>query len=90
MVARCAMVRLSTTSDEDKANNAPSNLRLHTRASHISAEHSTRGAANANWRGGRANIVCRACGTSFLPRDRRNDYGAKYCSRRCFHRRNAV
>jgi hypothetical protein len=70
----------------NKLDNRIENLVLITRSKHAAIHHS--GENNNNWKGGREPITCNTCGKQFLPKDRRNDYGAKYCSRRCFYERN--
>jgi len=70
----------------DKADNRIENLVVVSRAKHAGIH--TRGEGNGNWHGGRVPIVCQTCGKEFLPKDRRNDYGAKYCSNQCFYDRH--
>jgi len=70
----------------ERADNRLENLVLITRAAH--ASHHCKGEKSGSWKGGRKPIVCATCGKSFLPEDRRNDYGAQYCSRQCFYDRN--
>lgn len=68
-----------------RSDNRIENLEIEDRASH--AHLHTGGDKNGNWTGGRTPIVCHTCQRKFLPKDRRNDYGAKYCSRHCFYKR---
>jgi hypothetical protein len=70
----------------NKADNAIENLVVISRPAHAREHHS--GSTNVNWTGGRTPLVCETCSRSFLPKDRRNDYGAKYCSRDCFNNRH--
>lgn len=70
----------------NKSDNRIENLVLITRNDHAS-EHQ-KGDTNMNWCGGRQPITCKTCGKEFFPSDRRNDYGALYCSKQCFYDRN--
>ena len=70
----------------DRQDNRIENLVLMTNAEH--APIHTTGENNGNWKGGRTPIVCATCNQEFLPNDRRNDYGATYCSRKCFYNRH--
>ena len=70
----------------NKSDNALSNLALIARSAHAKLHHT--GERNPRWTGGRQPLVCQTCSRSFLPADRRNDYGAKYCSRKCFYQRH--
>jgi hypothetical protein len=69
----------------NKQDNHIDNLALISRPEHASIHG--QGPDNSNWTGGRRHLICQTCARSFLPKDRRNDYGAKFCSRECFYRR---
>lgn len=70
----------------NKSDNKLKNLKLMLRKEHNSMH--CIGKNNGNWKGGRKPIICKTCKKEFLPQDRKNDYKAKYCSRKCFFNRN--
>ena len=70
----------------NKSDNRLENLVIITRADHAAHHHT--GESNVNWSGGRKPIGCQTCHKEFFPKDRRNDYGAKFCSQVCYRRRN--
>jgi len=72
--------------NEIKSDNSLDNLEIMDRATH--AKEHTCGENNGNWKGGRPKLVCHTCDNSFTPADRKNDYGAIYCSRQCYYNRN--